>query len=73
MYPTSSRSRPPSGGRARDGRLLTAPTIWLSSVIETVPSERAGIRAGHSERPTADSAIQPVVGSTPRMVTLPLP
>jgi len=73
MYPKRSNRSPRSGGRASDGRLPTALTIWLSSLIPTLPSERGGIRLGHSDRIAVDSAIQPTVGSTPRIVTLPAP
>src|SRR2546422_11385381 len=72
-YPNRSSRSPPSGGRDRDGRLLTALTIWVSSAMDTDPSERGGISIGQRDLLALDSAIQPTVGSIPRIVTVPLP
>src|SRR4051794_15764043 len=47
--------------------------IWVSSLTETVPSDRGGVRAGHRPAPAVDSPIQPAVGSMPTIVTEPAP
>ena len=62
------------GGSARDGSVLTALSIWLSSpTIICELTERGGTSLFHTASDAAVRASQSAVGSTPRRVTAPLP